>query len=268
MKDSLLKDVIEIAQSAGEMALDYFNNGYKTMKKGKNDVVTEADLAVDNFLNRELLKLVPEAGWLSEETKDDFSRLTKDKIWIIDPIDGTYQFTKGTNEWVVSIALIDNSLKQPILGVIYNPLLKELYSTELNKGVFLNGKKIEKINLKGKKNLTTTRSKRNLLNVVKNGLRKNHDIKQVGSIAYILALTASRINDAFITYKKVNEWDIAAGFLLLKEAGGSMNVLCNKRSEYLNENHEISFNKKDVEYKGIYGAHGDYYKQFEDLIFN
>lgn len=261
--ENLINDVIKITEDAGKIALNYFYKGYKKMKKGRNDVVTEADFAVNNYLEKELMNLLPNAGWLSEESVDNVERLTKDFIWIVDPIDGTYQFTKETNEWVISIALIDNSTKQPVLGVIYNPCLKEMYSAELNKGLYLNGQLVAINNLKeSTRILTTTRSKRNLLKVIKNGLRKNHKINQVGSIAYILALISIEKSHAFITYKTVNEWDIAAGFILIHESGGNLSLLPKKNELTLKENNKITFNNRDVVHKGIYGVSGQYKEKY------
>lgn len=228
------------------------------MKKGYNDLVTDADFAVNTYLERELKNLLPNAGWLSEETADNRKRLKKKYVWVVDPIDGTYQFAKRKSEWTISVALVDTKTKQPNLGIIYHPLFDDIFYAEQKKGAFKNGIKLPIGDYsKGKKLkvLSTTRSNRNMFFLMKDGLVKQHKIKRLGSIAYILALTAACSSDAFITYKQVNEWDIAAGTVIIKEAGGFIS----------DRNRKISFNNENLVYHGIFGYSATY-PEFENII--
>ena len=102
--------------------------------------MSEADIEIDNFLKNEFKKKIPNIGWLSEENKDDYSRLRHDKVLIVDPIDGTKSFLNGKDDFCISIALIKSG--RPISAVILNPINKELFEAEKNKGSWLNLNKI------------------------------------------------------------------------------------------------------------------------------
>lgn len=253
--ESLLDKIVAIAYEAGKIALEYQNNGFKSYNKGFNDIVTEADLKVNEFLKQELLSLIPESGWLSEESIDDKSRLSKKFVWIVDPIDGTKQFAKGTDEWVISIALVED--KKPIIGVIYNPRRDEMYFTERCLGTYLNDYRVSpssKNDLQQENDenikpiILTTKSKSNYLKLLAKGYQKSFKIEQIGSLAYILALTSSGYASSCITFKPTNEWDIAAGVLMLKESNCSFTLLGADKNNF-------HFNKENVFFKnGFLGA--------------
>ena len=218
--ESLLDKVVEIAREAGVIALNFQKNGFESYRKKENELVTEADLTVNSYLKESLLNLLPEAGWLSEEYADDKSRLSKQFVWIVDPIDGTVQFAKGTDQWVISIALVENN--KPIMGVIYNPRKDQMFFAERCIGVFLNDYRIEnKLSERKKQIILTTKSKSNFFKIFQYGFNRKFHIEQIGSLAYILALTSLGYASSCISFKPVNEWDIAAGVLMLKESGCS-----------------------------------------------
>ena len=125
------------AIKAGDIILNYFKSDYEIKEKGYHNPVTTADKAADNFLKRTLMEDRPEYGWLSEETVDSFERLNKSKVWIVDPLDGTKEFIEGVANFVVSIGLVQDGY--PIVGVLYNPVSKELFSAANNEGAYLNG---------------------------------------------------------------------------------------------------------------------------------
>ncbi len=255
---SLLEKIIEIAYKAGSIALEYQKNGFKTYRKDHNELVTEADLKVNTYLKESLLALVPDSGWLSEESIDDKTRLTKQFVWVVDPIDGTVQFSKGTDEWCISIALIEN--QKAIMGVIYNPRRNQMFSAERCIGAFLNDFRIQNNHTEQKKQLIlTTKSKTNFFRIFKYGLQRSFHIEQIGSLAYILALVSSGYASSCITFKPANEWDIAAGVLILKEAGCSFKLL--------DANSEIKFNKENVYYKkGFFGANKTIFQTLEKKV--
>ena len=124
----------------GKIALKWFNNKPNVWKKEDGTDVSEADIEIDNFLQVELKKKIPNTGWLSEENKDDYSRLDYEKTLIVDPIDGTKSFLTGKKDFCIAIALIKHG--RPISAVIYNPINEELFEAEKNKGSWLNSKKI------------------------------------------------------------------------------------------------------------------------------
>lgn len=251
MELSLLDKVVEIAREAGSIALNFQKNGFESYRKKENELVTEADLTVNTYLKESLLNLLPEAGWLSEESVDDKSRLSKKFVWIVDPIDGTVQFAKGTDQWVISIALVENN--KPIMGVIYNPRKDQMFFTERCIGAFLNDYRIEN-NIENKQSngkkqiILTTKSKSNFFKIFQYGFNRKFHIEQIGSLAYILALTSLGYAGSCISFKSVNEWDIAAGVLMLKESGCSFKFLDNENSDFI-------FNKENVYRKrGFVGA--------------
>ncbi|MHA1200858.1 MAG: 3'(2'),5'-bisphosphate nucleotidase CysQ, partial [Candidatus Heimdallarchaeaceae archaeon] len=144
-------------------------------------------------------------------------RLDKDKVWIVDPIDGTREFVESIPEYAISVALVEKG--QPVIGVVLNPLKDELYSAIKGEGAYLNGEPIHvNSKLDNKPVIVASRSE--------NKRGEWEDFKQVaeviptGSIAYKLALVAAGTADATFSLCPKNEWDIAAGHLLVEEAGG------------------------------------------------
>ena len=116
----------EAAVNAGELILNYYKADYEIRDKGYQNPVTTADHASDAFLKDTLTKAYPEYGWLSEETVDSKERLSKKRVWVVDPLDGTKEFIEGVPHFVVSIALVESGI--PIVGVLYNPVTAEMFS--------------------------------------------------------------------------------------------------------------------------------------------
>ena len=131
----------ETAIKAGVLILKYFNADYEIQNKSYNNPVTTADKEADKLIKKNLLAANPNYGWLSEETKDSPDRLEKKFVWVVDPIDGTKEFIKGIPEFVVSIGLVKNG--EPVVGVIYNPITKEIFSAKKNGGSFLNDRTVK-----------------------------------------------------------------------------------------------------------------------------
>ena len=216
------------AIKAGDIILNYFKSDYEIEEKGYHNPVTTADKAADSFLKHTLMKDRPEYGWLSEETVDSFERLNKSKVWIVDPIDGTKEFIEGVANFVVSIGLVQDGY--PIVGVLYNPVSKELFSASKNEGAYLNGVPIKcssKDNLSDM-SLLVSRSE------LRKGLwspfsEKFHRLKPIGSVAYKLGLTAANKADIFASLRPKNEWDICAGNCIINESGGKLIDLNGKR---------------------------------------
>ncbi|MHA1303827.1 MAG: 3'(2'),5'-bisphosphate nucleotidase CysQ [Candidatus Heimdallarchaeaceae archaeon] len=230
MKD-ILNSVIQTVEKANNLFLENVRNGYKTSYKHKNDPVTSVDLALDHFLREELLSNFPEFGWLSEETKDNPERLTKEYVWIVDPIDGTREFVKGIPEFTISIALIKNH--SPVLGVIFNPSTKELYTAIKGEGARLNKKRIFADHTLGERPVIIS-SRSDFKKGKFDCFKPYADIIPIGSSAYKLARLAKGDADASITIHPMNEWDIAAGVLIVEEAEGIVTDL---------RGHTFSFNQ-------------------------
>src|ERR1700719_3875622 len=128
-KDGLVASFVEAARGAGTLALAFFRPGAATSAGISHKVggspVTEADYIFDRFLKQRLETLVPEAGWLSEETADTSTRLSKDIVLVVDPIDGTRSFMRGHGAWAIAIALVEQG--RPLVGVVPAPAAGETY---------------------------------------------------------------------------------------------------------------------------------------------
>ena len=126
------------AVAAGIIASSYFRRDIKTWTKDNASPVSEADIVVDRFLAANLLQARPSYGWLSEETVDNPSRLDCERVFVVDPIDGTRAFLRGEDYWTVSLAVVENGVA--VAGVVYAPARDELYDAYKGGGARLNGK--------------------------------------------------------------------------------------------------------------------------------
>jgi myo-inositol-1(or 4)-monophosphatase len=219
------------AVQAGKVILKYYKSNYEIKEKSYHNPVTTADHASDEVLKNILLNERSQYGWLSEETVDSPDRLTKEYVWVVDPIDGTKEFIEGVPNFVVSIGLVQNG--NPILGVLFNPVTKEIFTGLKNSGAYLNGEKINcnkvlKISDMAILN-SRSESKRGLWDRFNNTFGS---LKSVGSVAYKLGLTAAGKSDIFASLRPKNEWDICAGNCIINEAGGKLIDLNGKQRKY------------------------------------
>ena len=216
--ETLLKDTVEITKLAGAAIMRYYNSSYEVKDKSPGNPVTDADYAADKLLKQRLTARLPEAGWLSEESVDQPIRLQKEKVWIVDPLDGTVEFINGVPEFAVSVGLVENG--QPILGVIFNPAKDEIFYAARSGGVFFNDKRVQvtdRTQLKGALvDASRSESKRGEFKPFAELLQVNI----MGGTAYKLARVAAGLCDASWSRGPKNEWDICAGVLLITEAGG------------------------------------------------
>lgn len=187
--------------------------------KAHGSPVTEADVAADDVLRRELPR--GGEGWLSEETPDHASRLNRRRVWIVDPLDGTREFLAGIPEWCISIGLAEDG--QAVAGGIYNPSAGELFLGSPQTGATLNGQAVQastRTSLRGGLVLVTRWA------LERRGARAFAEapfrVRAVGPVAYALALIASGRADAMWSRSSKAEWDVAAGAALIGAAGGSM----------------------------------------------
>jgi myo-inositol-1(or 4)-monophosphatase len=185
--------------------------------------VTEADLAADRLLHDGLLALLPGSAWLSEESVDDHVRLDADLVWIVDPIDGTREYVEGVPEFAISVALV--SAGSPLLAVLYNPALDDLFTAARGLGCWRDGKPTQVTSVEdlGEATLLASRTEtgRGEFSVFSERMK----IRALGSTAYKLALVAGGEAQAYFTRKPRHEWDIAAGVLLCTEAGATVTDL-------------------------------------------
>ena len=179
--------------------------------------VTEADLAADRVLRTGLLALRPDAGWLSEETTDDPSRLERRLVWVVDPIDGTLEYVEGVDEFAISVGLVlDGAV---VLAVLLNPATDELLTAFRGGGVRVQGRAMEPHAARPLQGAVLLASRTETSRGDFDPFRAAMTIQDVGSTAWKLALVAAGRGDAYFTRKPRHEWDIAAGVLLALESG-------------------------------------------------
>jgi myo-inositol-1(or 4)-monophosphatase len=191
--------------------------------KDKAEIVTTADKLSEKYILEALRKEFPEHRILSEESGKINDDSDSPFLWVIDPVDGTTNFTYHNPFFAIAISLFYG--KNVILGLIYNPILDEMYIAKKDAGAYLNGKKInvnDNVDL-NKLRLTychgnTQESHENAIKLY-SYFKKQGDIRQLGSAAMELALVARGITDAFVVPGALR-WDVAAGILLIKEADG------------------------------------------------
>ncbi len=206
--------MIKAAEKVSKLVIRDFGEVEKLQvsKKGPRDFVTKTDKYVEKILIEELSKTKKNYSFLSEETG---SILNKDKenIWIIDPIDGTTNFLHGIPHFAICIAL--QSKEEIISGLIFDPIKDELFFAEKNKGAFLNS---HRLRVSNKNSIDDCLFASN-----HEGLKfSNLNMRCSGCAALDLAYVASGRIDGFF-HNKINLWDVAAGTLLIKEAGGTVN---------------------------------------------
>ncbi len=225
--------------AAGSAILQLQKTGFSVMRKENNDLLTQADLLANEILHKELLGAFPEDGWLSEESVDDVARLGAKRVWVVDPIDGTKEYARGVPQYSVSVALVENGI--PILAAIFNPETNEYFSAIKGKGAWLWDEQIH-CNEDVPARLTLLASHSECKRGEWDRFMPLHDVQQIGSIAYKLALIAAGKAHATFSLGPKSEWDIAAGVLLVQEAGGM--VTDQAREPFI-------FNQQDIRVKGV-----------------
>ncbi|MGJ8617625.1 MAG: 3'(2'),5'-bisphosphate nucleotidase CysQ [Sulfitobacter sp.] len=234
--------LIDAALMAGRVATSFVGDTAQRWDKPDGaGPVTEADLAVNDLLHSVLRLARPDYGWLSEETEDNESRLTNEYVFIIDPIDGTRSFVEGSSTWAHSLAISRNGVITA--AVVYLPMRDKLYAAGLGDGATLNGKTIAVSDLSDLSEATVLAARPAMIAdhwaaKTTPTFKRSHR----PSLAYRLALVAQGRFDAMITLRQSWEWDIAAGALIVSEAGGK----CTDRAGT-----KLRFNNPDPRLNGV-----------------
>ena len=212
---------VRAAKEAGTIIMGYYKADYEIHDKGYHNPVTTADHAADSLLKEMLTESCPDYGWLSEETVDSPDRLSKERVWVVDPLDGTKEFIEGVPQFVVSIAIVENG--EPVVGVLYNPVTKDTFAAAKGEGAFLNDKPIHCVTKDSVGDMVILNSR----SETRRGLWEPFantfgELRAIGSVAYKLGLTAAGKADIFASLRPKNEWDICAGNCIINEAGGKL----------------------------------------------
>jgi myo-inositol-1(or 4)-monophosphatase len=232
--ESLAPAVRNAAREAGALAHASFRHGASTVaelwyKNRGASPVTAADMAVDAFLRDTLTQILPEAGWLSEETADSPDRLESRLTWIVDPIDGTRAFASGHADWCIAIGLLEQG--RPILGVVFAPALDLLYEGVLGGGATRNG---ERLQVSGRDTLEDARvaGPKPLIDLLERRAGRVERIARIPSLALRLVRVAEGALDIGLVSANACDWDLAGAELILEEAGGRLTTLDGKALTY------------------------------------
>lgn len=234
-ESEILSDCIEWAREAGRVQLDFFRSGNLNIqtKFNKSDVVTDADKKSEQVIISQIRKKYPTHSILSEESGESFN--DSDYLWVIDPLDGTTNFSCGLPEFSVSIGVQYKG--KTIVGVVFAPYLNELFHAIKGQGAFLNGKPIrasfksdiqEAVIATGfpvDKNITNDNNLDNFSKV----LPLVRDMRRLGSAAVDISYVACGVLDAYWELN-LHEWDVCAGLLIAEEAGAKIDYFRSDRN--------------------------------------
>lgn len=217
-----LKLLKSAAVHAGIIALGFFRTELRTWTKNVTSPVSEADIAVDHFLIGALRGARPDYGWLSEETADSPARLESQRVFIVDPIDGTRGFIKGEDSWTISLAVVEAG--RPIAGVVYAPVRDEMYVAGLGLGASHNGAPMR---VEGPAPASP---------IIPAPAAVHNELATLGvdhvagpaypSLAYRLVQVAAGTLDAAVARRGAQDWDIAGADIILTEAGARFEDVC------------------------------------------
>ena len=202
-------------RAAGDIARKFYGGDFKRWSKEGGSPVSEADLAVDRYLQSTLLAARPGYGWLSEESPDNKARLTTKRVFVVDPIDGTVAFLKQRPHFTICAAVVEAG--RPLSAIVFNPISEECFAAVLGGGATLNGAPIH-VTARG-----AIAGARMLgpKSTFETGWPEV-EVTSFSSIAYRIVLVAAGRYDAAVSISAKRDWDLAAADLIVREAGGSL----------------------------------------------
>lgn len=253
---------IRLARQAGEAIMGYYGAGLDVLEKAGGEPVTAADRAADDLISRGLRAAFPHDGLLTEESDDDLSRLEKERVWIVDPLDGTTEFITETGEFSVQIALAVHG--QPLLGVIYQPAAERLYYAVQDGGAHCledgRSRRLCASTETDPARMCMVASRSHYSELVQSagqalGVKRVHHL---GSVGLKAGLVAQGTCDLYVATTVAKEWDVCAPHALLLEAGGTLTNLCGERPVY---------NQAGVaECRGLIGSNGQIHGRLVDTV--
>lgn len=211
------------AVTAGIIAAGYFRRELKHWTKEHNSPVSEADIVLDKFLHSALTTARPDYGWLSEETADNPDRLSKTRVFVVDPIDGTRGFIRGEDSWTVSLAVVEDGIA--VAGVVYAPVRDEMYEASLGGGARLNGEKLERRAMPGREAPLIPAPGAVHQELQAEGLEYIRG-PAYPSLAYRLVQVATGKLDAAVARRGAQDWDLAGAAIILAECGLEFEDVC------------------------------------------
>ena len=241
-KISQLETIIDAITKAGDKILEVYESDFQVEKKDDNSPITKADLESNKIIKESLLQT--KIPILSEEDADDKSRTDSDKVWIVDPLDGTQDFVNKTGEFTVMVGLVENHV--PIMGLVYWPTEKKLFFAERGLGAFCHDSEgWAKISVRGVEEITEPLAlvSRHHLSDKEKKMLDHLEIKNtanIGSSLKVMEIASGRADIYLTSTNKMKQWDTAASHCIISEAGGKMTDISGNDLLYNTEsvNHE------------------------------
>lgn len=243
---------VRLARQAGDLIMQYYQTGLDVDHKTGDEPVTEADRAADELISAGLRAAFPDDGLLTEESEDDLSRLEKERVWIVDPLDGTTEFVTETGEFSVQIALTIQG--KPALGVVYQPTLDLLFYAIQGRGAYqVHRDQVTRLRVSSQSDpakmcLVASRSHYSVFVEEARQAFGIQAVKRMGSVGLKVGLVARGGCDLYLATNIAKEWDICAPHALMLEAGGVLTNLCGE---------PVIYNKSELaECRGLIGSNG------------
>lgn len=236
-----LEVAVTLARQAGETIMKYYRTGLSAEHKNGAEPVTAADRAADRLIAAGLRAAFPGDGLLTEESDDDLTRLDRDRVWIVDPLDGTTEFIAETGDFAVQIGLARDG--QPVLGVVCQPTDGQLLYAVANHGAFrvINGRTarlgVTHQATPAKMCLIASRSHYSAFVESARQILGIQSTRRMGSVGLKIGMLSRGLCDLYVATTVSREWDVCAPDAVLREAGGRLTNLCGE---------ELTYNKPDV----------------------
>ncbi len=257
-----LSTALHLARQAGDVIMSYYQTDLAVDHKARREPVTAADRAANDLIVAGLRAAFPADGVLTEESDDDLSRLEKERVWIVDPLDGTVEFISQTGEFSVQIALAVGGY--PALGVVYQPVKEQIFYAVRGQGAHRvrNGRttrlRVSTMADPARMRLVVSRSHYSALIEAARQSLGIRSVERMGSVGLKVSLVAGGAFDLYLATTVAKEWDLCAPHALLVEAGGVLTNLCGET---------LVYNKPDVaECRGLVASNGLAHRQIIEVL--
>jgi 3'(2'), 5'-bisphosphate nucleotidase len=257
-----LEIAVGLARRAGQLIMGYYHDGLPVEVKPGDEPVTAADRAADDLIRAGILEAFPKDGLLTEESEDDLSRLSRERVWIVDPLDGTTEFINETDEFAVQIALAVGG--DPVLGVVYQPPTQTLFYAVQGNGAHrvrdgsTTRLQVSTVAETSEMCLVASRSHFAELVDVALGRLGIESVNRFGSVGLKVGQLALGHCDLYLATVVAKEWDICAPHILLKEAGGELTNLCGEG---------LVYNKSRLaDCRGLVGSNGQVHDHIVEVV--
>jgi myo-inositol-1(or 4)-monophosphatase len=239
-----LELAVRAARGAGEAVMRAFRGEQEVSFKSADQPVTGADLAADRHLRGVLSGERPGYGWLSEETADSPARLRRERVWVVDPIDGTNSFVEGRPEFAVCVGLVHAG--RAVLGVVHNPATGELFHAIRGGGAYRDGVRI-RVSARGPGDAPRMVGSRWEIGRGELAAFREWRLEPLGSTAYRMCRIAEGRAEGFVSRGPKAEWDVCAPMVVVEEVGGRVTCLDGSVPVY---------NRPDPSWTGVAASNG------------